>query len=185
MKEKENQWVTLEASWPQAPSRTPMGCPAGVKTFTRAPNIVPIKTGGGTAAPRKAAGPERQERGLDTHTTGLCVQVIQNHGGRVKRKGKQLKAGTSGQGPGGCTTCLFHCCFVFEFLFGDNRSTMLLVSAAQQRGSAVGIHMPLPLGLPPQPTHPWVSTEHPEELCAARRFLLTAYPHALLYKRQG
>lgn len=48
--------------------------------------------GGGTAAPRKAAGPGRQERGLDTHTTGLRVQVIQSHGGRVK-------AGTSGQGP--------------------------------------------------------------------------------------
>lgn len=33
-------------------------------------------SGGGTAAPGKAAGPGRQERGLDVHTTGLSVQVI-------------------------------------------------------------------------------------------------------------
>lgn len=33
-------------------------------------------SGGGTAAPGKAAGPGRQERGLDVHTTGLSVQVV-------------------------------------------------------------------------------------------------------------
>ena len=68
-------------------------------------------------------------------------------------KGKQLKVGTSGQGPRRLHR-VFLSLFCFEFLLGDNRSTMLLVSAAQQRGSAVGIHMPLPLGLPPAAPYP-------------------------------
>ena len=179
MKEKENQWVTLEASWPQAPSRTPMGCPAGVRTFTWAPNIVPIKTEvGAQLHPGKPRGQGGRRGGLTPTLQGSVCRLF-----RITEA--ESKRAPQGKGREGCTACLFHCCFVSEFWFGDNRSTMLLVSAAQQRGSAVGIHMPLPLGLPPQPTHPWVSTEHPEELCAARRFPLTAYPHALLYKRQG
>lgn len=175
MKEKENQWVTLEASWPQAPSRTPMGCPAGMRTFTRAPNIVPIKTElGAQLHPGKPWGQGGRRGGLTSTLQGSLCRLFRITEAESKGKVNSSKWAPQGKGHGGCTTCFFHCCFVFEFLFGDNRSTMLLVSAAQQRGSAVGIHMPLPPDLPPPPTHPWVITEHPEELCAAWRFPLTA-----------
>ena len=53
------------------------GLPGPCKDLTRAQSIMPIKdSGGGTAAPRKAAGPGQQEKGFDIHTTGLSVQVI-------------------------------------------------------------------------------------------------------------
>lgn len=139
----------MEASWPQAPSRTPMGCPAGVRTFTRAQNIVPVKTEvGAQLHPGKPRGQGGRRGGLTSTLQGSLCRLFRITEAESRGKVNSSKWAPQGKGRGGCTACFFHC-FVFEFLSLHNVAGVCCTTAWISCGYT---HAP-PSG-PPAAAHP-------------------------------